>query len=354
MSLSSNSLPPPTPLQAAYALTREIERAPGRAQLGELLRKLSMGMHSVGYFGRERHAQLHGYLIVDQEHERFAEQSMPVRVQPLTNEQRIPLRLAHQELCALNHACVQSVVEQFPEWAQALDPYGFLEVLPPVEPVFDDSYLILSPESISKVAGAFASHFSFPILAEVDPVPTTEYVLQDVQRLESELEYWGAMDSPPFVEAFKKRCPPGLPIRRAFRVVEAIVCLRASLRVLNQLIFQKLKADKLPCLSDQEIFAVPLISMHDTGRGMSIVFQPWLLEHHLQDGELLIVEEIDRYTLSSQKLYLVDRASKAALFSAFSEDGATGYCTLRPVDENLCPFKVMWDGNYDRTDPHEW
>jgi hypothetical protein len=360
--MNSVTIPQPplgSPLQAAYLLSRKVEAMPGRPVLKDILHRLtfqksgdSPGLHSVGYFGRQNRAQLYGYLVTDQEHKRYAERTMPVRVHPLPDEVRAPLRKAHEEIQTLNRACVNPILQRKPEWEKLLDPYGFHIPLNKVEDITDQPALILAPDAISDMAASFSSHFSFPVLSDIGQVPDTDYLEHEVTRLESELDYWGAMTSPPYIEAFKRRLAPGMPVRNAFRIAEAIVCLRASLMVLDQMLFQKLKDDKLPSLSDQEIFAVPLVSHHDTGSGMTVIFQPVGWSHLYDGGELIWIKAIENHTIPDQNLYLISGISKAAMLSAFSEDGAMGHCQLRPVDQNLCPFKIMWDGTFDRTEPH--
>jgi hypothetical protein len=152
-----------------------------------------------------------------------------------------------------------------------------------------------------------------------------------------QFEHWtrseGPGRTPRQLSDFITNEPTTSPARIQFRLLASIVSLRASLRVLNQMLFQAVQVDKPPVLDQSNMADLRHLGTSLTGEGMRIVYQPG-------PGMLLLVEPGDVLLLKRvpnmhpfEGLLTADSVSHS-----FGESGSTNTVTGRIVSSTLDPY----------------
>jgi hypothetical protein len=125
--------------------------------------------------------------------------------------------------------------------------------------------------------------------------------------------------------------PEDSQARILLRLTAAFICLRASLTVLNELIFRALLTEKLPVISDENIIQFGSLTSHFCSQGLSCTCQP--------------DENIDPFTLGlvlvkcSFLEFPVDLCRTESIHFQMSDDiGDVAELKLRLIDDNLNPF----------------
>lgn len=333
-----------TILQAAYAACKAVIASAGREPLRAIIYELNHSLSSpppgyvdrsmLGYLARQQRSQFLGYLLVDQERARLASAPMPALIPPLSDEQRNLLLAAHSQMVALNHRALEPLLNKFPHAAEATDPYG---AKLPLTAALDHRSPPFAVEAFESVAVAFQSHPGLRLAITSPPelvnTITAENLLEGVENLEREVRSDGPGKTPRELGDFLHSEPTTSGRRFLVRFLASLMSLRASLRVLDQMLYQAVQTDKPPVLDQNNIADLHHLGSSVTGEGVRLLFQPDLTTFALEPGDIVLLKAIpNMFKLEGLVL-------SASVSSRFGGDGdATTTLTGRIVSDILDPY----------------
>ena len=170
-----------------------------------------------------------------------------------------------------------------------------------------------------------------------------------VPKYEGSLQYRGAMHFPDEITDQKRQFPQQHPYRWAWRALECVVCIRASLVVLNQMIFQQIRDEKLPFIGDKHVFSTVNWIRNDAGNALSFQYQADDQNHILEPSDLVIVDSLDLVIVDSIENHIHTKGlfqiNQFGL-NIGGVDGTYQSVVLRSVDEHLCPYEDLWNAHW--------
>jgi hypothetical protein len=331
----------------AYQLCKIVSNSSSRDKVKGLINSLNRAesgttptktdRSSFGYIARHLNAQILGYLITDLKREEFQKAPFPQYIPPLTNQERCLLSSVHKQIIQLNKQCIAPIEAMLPHYIKMLDPYNKFQYIIPPDSIEID---ILPNETIKDIAASFRNHPAIAVILEkpfpkINSATETKY-MKSVAKLTDILLQAGPLNAPAdFIEIIFKQNKNDQR-RIVARQLTAIICLRESLAVLNQLIFQAILNDKLPVLNEDNIIDIHGPVSHVASGGFSIIYQP--------DEQTLIVSLLDLILVKCMSLHVsIDQLGRVEMTKhEYSGDfGSTIECELRNIDENLDPFGTL-------------
>ena len=332
----------------AYQLCKTVWNSPSRDKIRDLIRSLNRipeaGIRTetdrshFGYMARKQNAQVLGYLMVDQERARLEKGPFPHPISPLRDQERQLLASAHNQFIQLNEQCVAPLTAELPKCTKAIDPYSqFPHSAPPAVSEGD----VLAPEAIQAMATSFHQHPAInTALRGIEPVVdslTEDQYMEAVLKLNDSFLKAGVLDAPKFTEITFTHSQDSPKRIIACRLV-ALICVRASLATLDQLIYQAILSNKLPVLNEDNIVRIREHTTHLAGGGLSIIYQP-NEQAGITDLGYLVLVKCTSLKVPIDQLCRVERTN-----FKFSQDfGETVQVELREIDENLNPFGPLLD-----------
>ena len=321
----------------AYATCKSVWTSPSRDSLRSVIKKLQAS--ESGYLAQGQHVQILGFLVVDQRKTSIEQEMQFLHIMPLEGEDRNLLSAAHRDILQLNTRCVAPLVTQLPQCAKAIDPYSRFKYELPKTP--DGG--VLSEEVLAKMAISFHEHPAIGVAIQ-SAEPSASRMTEDkyvgaVSVFYDSLIKAGAYDAPDDVKSIMLgQGKDSLP-RIIVRHVAALTCIKASLCVLDQLIYQAILGNKLPLLDRNNIFEVGQLSNNLVCNGLSLSYQPseQLLRVNVHD---VVLVKMEIPGLPPVQLWHVE-----SIHSEFSQEfGSFSRVALREVDENLNPFGHLLGG----------
>jgi hypothetical protein len=293
----------------------------------------------IEYHGHEEHAQLLGYLMVDQERARFTEGPHPLQIPPLEETQRRLFAAAHNQIIQLNKQCVAPLVDALPLCAKAIDPYNRYDYKTPSEFIEID---LLKPGSTSSFVTNFHTHPQIAIAIEsskaVSPEITEEIYKNDVLKMINELSGEGPLKTSEWLDRIFHTESKASPYRTFIRHLAALASVRESLRTLNQLIWQKISYDKLALLDEDNIITYgPYVV---SPAGLPIIYQNAGYIFLAEKDDLILAKNM-ALTSRPLQLWRIEKLDPAII--AFPP-GEPRYVELRAIDENLNPYGSLVHG----------
>ena len=333
-----------TILQAAYQFAKDVKASSPCTALREKLRELNtvqegrVDRSTFGYMARQQRAQLYGYVLLDQMRgELISRDDRPLILPDLDEEERELLLRANAQILELNAHCVQSVLEVFPNAFRALSPYGRFPAITS-QPAASEP--LFAPEIFATAAAAFQNHPAIQV-ARAAPRELIRRIPSDalfdmVQEFESSLTKAGVLKAPGNLIRTIDAVPRSNTQRVLLRYINALTCLRASVRALDQMFYQALISDRLPVLSSDNVIAIQNSTHHYAGHGLRLIYQPDGATFHLEPGDSLLITD------------LPDRSDAKGLFRVeatnheFSQDlGHSSRVDLRQFDDNLNLYQPL-------------
>lgn len=321
--------------QAAYDLCKVISKDPARTQVADLIR--SFRNTQLGYYGHRQYAQTLGYLIVNQEREQFERRPFPEHIEALRTDQLKVLMGFQNRVSELNKRCVRPLTEALPNCTfRALDPYNHLNYSPPDE---IEDIEILTTEQTEGLVSAFNQHPKIAKALEsssgVPPTFSEEYYMQNTWGLEEDVTKAG-LEVPEQLQEMKFRAPKESANRRYLRHIAAVMSIRASLSVLNQLIYQKLFMDKLLVIDETNTIKSGPFYL---GTGCSsVIFQHAGLLLLAEVGDIILLKRNVLGTPASK----LCRVGLLDPYLPLLSPGEPRYAELREIDENLDPYGALF------------
>lgn len=290
---------------------------------------------SFGYLARQLQVQLLGYLVVNERSESLTPLMRLSQTPPLSDGERRELEGVHAWIRRLNSMCLEPLMARLPECAKAVDPYGSYSYSMPVDTV---PATIVSEDAMAAVADAFHQHPAVGIATQglgsvVDNIQESTYHEAVLSMTEHILKA-GVAGAPVELDRLAHLEPPGSSRRLVARRVAAVVCLRASMAVLDQLVYQSLVSDRLPLLNEDNIIVVKSRTSHLTGTGISLLYQPNERAPVLADLLAVALVRCGPARIPGAILCRLE----AMRYEASEEYGETVEIGLRELDDNLNPF----------------
>jgi hypothetical protein len=293
---------------------------------------------SFGYLARQLHVQILGYLVVNERSESLTPLMRLSQSPPLSDGERRELESVHAWIRRLNDMCLEPLTARLPECAKAVDPYSSYPYSMPADTV---PARIVSEDAMAAVADAFHQHPAIRIAIEdlgsvVDNIQ--ESTCHEVVRSWTESILRAGLAGPPReLDRLATLEPASSSRRLVARRVAALVCLRASIAVLDQLVYQTLVSDRLPLLNEDNIIVVKSRTSHLTGTGITLVYQP--------NERADVLADLLAVVLVRSRPARIPRAISCSLeamrYEASEEYGETVEIGLREFDDNLNPFSPL-------------
>jgi hypothetical protein len=292
-----------------------------------------------GYLARNLSAQFLAYLVVDKKRDALESTGVTApRIPDINEEERRMLEGAHAALVGLNAKCVEPLLNKIADYKRHLDPYSRFNYTldPEVSPL-----PFFGEEEEAGVVATFRSHPALEIATSsfetlfAKRAGTSELYDQlfaAVVKWQEELFASGPLKAPPELEDLLGRESKSSGRRLAFKHTTALVGLRASLSMIDQLACQAVVADKLPVLSNNNTISVKSISHNLAGDGISLAYQPDDACGLPDPGSVILVH-LDLQETIHEFCHL-----EQMNFSYSADSGTTVEVELRILDEHLNPF----------------
>lgn len=222
-------------------------------------------------------AQFLGWLLLDQAPS--GTQDIPKTTASLTPNERTLFASAHNQLAELNRKCMASLIRRFPNCNEVLDVYSQYVKIPIQSTEHGE---LFSGDAAENVISAFAKHADVNRAASLPRSLILRFPPPDVEKLvittEQRLESAGVFAAPEDLEQIEGKYPRDVPLRQLTRFSVALCAVRASLRSMNQMVYQAVLNDKPPIFGDKVVFDVVRIVTHRAGTGLRLrcQFSPFI------------------------------------------------------------------------------
>jgi hypothetical protein len=333
----------------AYDLCKTVWSSPVRETIQTTIRNLSMATDEqirtsnnrsgIGYAARPYRAQLLGYLFVDREKERLAENYPPLRgTLGLTEGERGILTQAQKQVEALDKRCVSKLTEAVPECSLAINPYSRFnyEIPEGTDDVqlYDEQLAQILFESFHlhpAISIALESRKSFKAIVPENKRQSTLDIAKTVLNLEQSLLAAGPLLAPRRLFELLITQPPGTANEALLDYICALTCIKASLDTLNELLYQAILTNKLPVLDNDSIIEFGNIVGTSVSKGFTVKYQPTEKSGLGNFGLVLVKAKISNQELDLGRI-------ETAEVQLSGEFGDSVRVTVREIDEHLNPY----------------
>ena len=328
---------------AAYQLCKSVRQSASADGLANVILGLQTSKSAVsdsgrsilGLYARKQYIQILGYLIIDQNRERInSAENSPLLTSPLKDNERNFLAWAHQKIVELNHRCIEPLLKVIPQCVLAVDPYNRFIYEKPESSVFPE---LFDANAASSLIKAFHSHPGINIALSTSEPYRGKITENQYGNYIVELEDFILKDGP-LTSSDEVR---SLREKREFNSFNhhmlAIMCVRDSLYNLNQLIYQAIFTSKLFVLGEENVIDVGAETVHSTGLGVGLVFQPTrfsMLDYLMVDRKLIVLLKGSLLRREENLLVRIEEL-REEFFGAY---GKTYLAELRQLDEHLNSF----------------
>jgi hypothetical protein len=335
----------------AYALCKIAFRAPLKQALRELVMELNRSSVTssgnevgtdaqnrslFGYLARGNRAQLLSFLLLAMRSGQPLSDRVPMIIPSLLDEERELLARAHVQILRLNRECLAPLLSLLPHYTDAANPYGHLANVPLPDVAGED---LLSSDAIADMARSFHSHPAFSVALGSNPLSPQHLeqfgLAQAVWQLVETINKAGTTYEPKDVNDIIAKRPENSPSRIGLRHLAAIACLRQSLAMLDQLIFQALLSEKmkLPILDEENIIDPGQWITTDVSKGNTVIYQRDDRSPHGINDYLILYIWPHGYEPIKELCHIENLR-----YEFSGEVGTKAFIALRTVDENLNPF----------------
>lgn len=254
----------------------------------------------------------------------------------LRDEEHELFARAHAQVLRLNDECVSPLLSRLPHYARAVSPYSHLQDLPLPDHPGDD---LLPKQSISEMARSFHAHPAFRIALGSNPLSARDAgnfdLAQAVWQIDESIHRAGTIHEPKEIHDIIEKKPPNAPDRTAFRHLSALACLRESLTMLDQLVFQAILSDqlKLPVLDEDSIIDPGRWVTTDVSTGAHVIYQRDARSPRGINDHLILYLWPHGYEPIKELCHV-----EHLRINYSGDTGTKAFIALRTVDENLNPF----------------
>jgi hypothetical protein len=298
--------------------------------------QLRLGNHrsEIGYVARSYRAQLLGFLIVNRDKTEIQKKFPPLRrASSLLPEEQYLLEGVHNQLVELYKQCTAPLVDILQQFAPAIDPYHRFNYR-----ISENARDVkLFPESsINDLVEAYHQLPSLQIAMEnyeeAKKVMTIDQLNNASIGLERRLLNASPLRFPNDLDNLTDMLSENAPVHKCFNFFCALMCIRVSLNIINELIYQAILTNKLPTFSEKNIIVYKSIMSHFGGTGIDLLCQPDVNIGDLDIGRLAFLK--DPNLVIPADLCFVERID----MRISDEYGETMRVLLRLIDEDLNPY----------------
>lgn len=332
----------------SYEVCKEVQRCGARNQIRELIQGLEPPPPSeegiddtdyLSFLARKEHSQVFGYLFIDQERDVIEKNApIPWKIKPLEEETKSIL--AGVQFCfqKLNNRCIQEACLDMPQYCKAINPYS---QYPAVDLLDVPEIGFLSSDSIDTLASLFKEHPAIQIAIDSKKQfpsemkeGTEDDFVNNTNKFFQELYTPDVFENPQWFNNMLRSLPVDAPPRIIARHFSALACIKSSISILDQLIYQAIVNDKLPVFSEENIIRVRRRSADNSAIMLDCQLQN--LVHFPEPSEIVLV----KYTTS------YDEVDQLCQIQAVEANIATDFgdilvLQLRGIDDDLNPFKSV-------------
>jgi len=282
------------------------------------------------YVARQQSAQFLGYLVVDQRPNELD----PGLSAALTSEERDLLSACHKQMRDLNARCLAPLVDRLPAALSALDPYGGF----PYELPAEVRCVELMPDSaMTCMAASFAGHPAIEAALSSAAARQGAVVPQEygkaVWAFTQELLRAGPLEAPRFASLLRTHSRASKE-RVLVRHYCSLASVRASVAILDQLVYQAVLEQKLLCLGERHIIRVEM-QTHMGGKGLRVVYQPAEAEDLPEPGNVVLVQ------IPAQPGVSLPVTVERLNVEVSRDFGETVEIAGREIDVNLNPYAPL-------------
>lgn len=330
-------------LQAAYDVCKYVQSLPVREKIKELTHNLHRGSPErqtqsrsygeLGYLGKRASIQFLGYLVVSQKRNVLENFPFRARIEPLSSNELSLLEKTHRFILQIDKKCSNYLGAILSNAIDAIDPYIKYSYKFQHTP---DKGIDLNVGPVNNLCAAFTEHPSLKIIRKyvshtnnIHQVPKKrllDAVLTTVNRIDSS----GLFNVPSDLEKLEMTVRKSSQEYYVSKILTALVSLRTSLSMLNQLLYQAFQFDKLTVLDKNNVFEIERHSKNLLGESISVFSQ--LLSHEVfsnTGGITLVKLHWNNYEIDG--LYHIERIN----VSLNADFGSSMKLGLRRIDINL-------------------
>ncbi|MEW5323697.1 hypothetical protein V2J23_16685 [Geobacillus thermoleovorans] len=307
--------------------------------VGEVINKVAFGKSIRNNSAKKAKLQIYGYLLANHQRKKI-EQEFNCVVPELSKEQIDLLTKLHRDMLLINKACISLLPGNLTHH-EVLDPYALYESIISLPENY--SPFLFEEEDIQSIKTAFKTHKGFEIIRKI-PINLlnelnkidSKNLLEVIEEFKVRFHRAGVNRYPKDVEeaiAEAKKNKTLIPTKYIF----SLLCIRYSLRNLNQLIYQAYFQDKLPILNEDNIIDIKS-SSHFAGKGYLVTAQQ--LDGFWDIGPGDLIHLID--PLNGEKSPILCQVEGITL-KVSKDFGMTYDFKLRALNEDLNPFYGIFD-----------
>lgn len=330
----------------AYNLYKLVQQSPNRDKIKALinnLNKVPKNAHGTesdrsnfGYLARQYYKQFLGYLIIDEDRENILKKDLPIPLPPLQSDERQTLQNLHRELLLLNENCLAPLKNDFPDIFNAINPYSEYQIQIPTGNSDTDT-ILLSATEITAFSAIFQQHPAFKNLMDTIGIAsqiTPEKYHKHIVTIVTNLQNPNDKDISTTLSKVEFGKEKNSPERILFRHFFASACLRNSLAVLNQLLFQASFKDK-PVLSANNIIELRFLQGGYTEK-IELLYQSDE-KISVEDPQTLVFVNYSIGDTNIRDLYQIEQI----LYEYNQDFGETITASLAKIDDNLTSFSEI-------------
>lgn len=309
---------------------KDIMKLDIRTSIKELIENLNK--KDIGGMGSQYSLQFLRYLILNQNKEQA-----PIKIEGLSNDE-----LYSMETLYFNFICIDkkilSLLNKHFENSDRLIPYYEFNYTFQSKNLKGD---VLSDKIMSDSTSEFINHPAFKVIdkcykeePQIHRIPV-DGLLKAIKAFEKKISTVGIFDVPP--DFSDMRLFQGNKSEAIFaKTIFAIVALRASIRILNQLLYQAFIMDTLFVLDNSNVFHIVKDSSNIIGDSIQLKS---VLDEKIgfpNPGSIIKVK-LKRNNYLLDDIYQLETSN----FHWDVNEGATYDLGLRKVDDNLCYFSNL-------------
>ncbi len=318
-----------------YTACEVAAKATSNDSLKAIVKKLDTS--SFGYIAHEQSSQFLGYLVVDQERDRIEKYPMPMTVTPLEENERIVLASAHAQFQKLNEMCLDSLTRHLPDFNKILDPYKKFDYK---EPSDVPLMTILDAQTYDNLSNTFAHLPSLHIILDLSPrfanIPM-EQLIRAVVSFEKSIIKDGLNKTDKELMQLIASEKKDSPKRTMARYIIACLCLKTSLSILDQMLFQSVLRAKQPFFNEDNVINISNISSN-------IISSSLLLEYQW-DGQIELIRIFDIVLAKFEQIANICTELWRVEFAHHQmsqEFGSSIKLGLRNIDNDLNPYDSLF------------
>jgi len=268
-------------IESTYKLCNYLRKTDYSENLKEAIERLnksnsqdSDGGH-FGYVARHHTIQFLSYLYVNQNYEKMNQLMAPFKMKPLSENEVSLFEKGHNLLLKINQQIQDYLSKILPNSGAILDLYSKTKTT-----IISKESIDIPYSYIDDLTKEFYQHKSFEIIIKaandfpkIKDLPKTQIIL-GVNTLLREINESDFLEVPNSIREMNSLLPREHIGQNVNRILRALSCLKISLIVLNQIIYQACKREKLTVLDNSNVSRIINHNTFYLGEAIILEAQP--------------------------------------------------------------------------------